>query len=33
MTSQVRPETTEQSYFVGQLAEYAKRSNVAAPAT
>lgn len=33
MTSQVRPEPTTQSYFVGQLAEAAKRPEVAAPAT
>ncbi len=36
MTSQpsnTRPEPATQSYFVGQLAEYAKRPEVAAPAT
>lgn len=33
MTSQVRPDSTEQSYFVGQLATQARRPNVAAPAT
>lgn len=33
MTSQRRPEPATQSYFVGQLAQYAKQSGVAAPAT
>lgn len=33
MTSQTRPEPPKQSYFVGQLAEVAKRRKVAAPAT
>jgi len=33
MTSQSRPENTTESYFVGLLADYAKRSEVAAPAT
>ena len=33
MTSQVRPESTTQSYFVRQLEEAAKRPEVAAPAT
>jgi len=33
MTSHVRPEPTTESYFVGLLAEKAKRQDVAAPAT
>ena len=33
MTSQRRPEPTPQSFFVGQLAAYAKQPDVAAPAT
>ena len=33
MTSQPRGEASSQSYFVGQLAEYAKQPKVAAPAT
>ena len=33
MTSQSRPDTTTESYFVGQLALAAKRPEVAAPAT
>ena len=33
MTSPARPEPAPQSYFVGQLAEYAKRPEVAAPVT
>ncbi len=33
MTRQGRPEPTNQSYFVGQLAKFAKRRQVAAPAT
>ena len=32
MTSQVRPEPTTESYFVGLLAEKAKRRDIAAPA-
>jgi len=33
MTSPARPDSSSQSYFVGQLAEYAKRPEVAAPVT
>ena len=33
MTSQSRPDPTTQSYFVGQLREYAKQPHIAAPAT
>ena len=33
MTSQVRPDPNTESYFVGQLAQAAKRPEVAAPAT
>ena len=33
MTSQAKPDSTTQSYFVGQLAKHARQSKVAAPAT
>ena len=33
MTNHARPEAPTQSYFVGQLAKQARRTEVAAPAT